>query len=168
MRKDFGGAARALVLPTAALVAVASFYPGRLELAVRIYALVLCAAVIALALSALRRALPPVRALEAPRARTAPQPVARLGRLEDAAALGVAGAFDLHHRLRPRLRTLARGLLASRRGISLDGDPDAARAALGEETWQLVRPDRPPPEDRLARGLGVPELATVVESLERV
>jgi hypothetical protein len=87
--------------------------------------------------------------------------------LEDEAALGVAGAFDLHHRLRPRLRPLAIGLLSSRQRISLDGDPEAARAALGPKTWDLVRHDRPPPEDRLARGIPISELRSVVETLER-
>jgi hypothetical protein len=83
-------------------------------------------------------------------------------------ALGIAGAFDLHHRLRPRLRTLAAELLATRRGISLNGAPGRARDLLGDETWELVREDRPPPEDRQARGLPINELRDVVESLERV
>jgi hypothetical protein len=80
----------------------------------------------------------------------------------------VAGAFDLHHRLRPRLRTIAQGVLSTRRRVSLDDEPTAARAALGDDTYELLRRDRLPPEDRLARGLPVPELRRVVESLERV
>jgi hypothetical protein len=59
-------------------------------------------------------------------------------------------------------------LLSTRRGISLDSQPDAARAALGGEAYDLVRPDRPPPENRLARGLPVAELDRVVQSLEGV
>ena len=31
---------------------------------------------------------------------------------------------------------------------------------VGEETWELVRPDRPAPEDRLARGISPQELDT--------
>jgi hypothetical protein len=31
-----------------------------------------------------------------------------------------------------------------------------------------VRPDRPPPEDRLARGLPIEDLRRIVESLERL
>jgi hypothetical protein len=88
--------------------------------------------------------------------------------LEHETALGVSGAFDLHHRLRPRLRKIATGLLAARRRVSLDDGPEPARAILGDETWDLVRRDRPPPENRLARGLPVTELRRVVDSLEQV
>lgn len=169
MRRDLWSATRLLVLPTVALIVVLAFFPGRSALAVRVFALVLCAAAIGLALAALRRALPPTTSPLLPSSRRrAPLQVARLGRLENELALGVAGAFDFHVRLRPRLRALAAGLLASRRGISLDAQPDAAREALEDETWQLVRRDRPPPEDRLARGLSRADLTRAVESLERL
>lgn len=168
MRRDLWSATRLLVLPTVALIVVLAFFPGRSALAVRVFALVLCAAAIGLALAALRRALPPTSPLLPSSRRRAPLQVARLGRLENELALGVAGAFDFHVRLRPRLRALAAGLLASRRGISLDAQPDAAREALEDETWQLVRRDRPPPEDRLARGLSRADLTRAVESLERL
>jgi hypothetical protein len=59
-------------------------------------------------------------------------------------------------------------LLTTRRRISLDAEPEAARAALGGEAYELVRPDRPPPQDRLARGLPADELGRVVRSLESV
>ncbi len=80
--------------------------------------------------------------------------------------LGASSSYDLHYRLRPTLRETAAGLLAVRRGITLDREPERARAALGEETWQLVRRDREPPEDRVARGLDAVRLRAVVESLE--
>jgi hypothetical protein len=35
-------------------------------------------------------------------------------------------------------------------------------------TWDLVRIDRPPPEDRLARGIAIQDLERVVVSLERL
>jgi hypothetical protein len=162
------GAARLLLLPTLALAVVVAFVPGRLALAVRMYALILCAVVVGYALRSLRLAYPTAEPLRSSRRRAdaVPRP-STLARIENETALGVASAFDLHHRFRPRLRALAGGLLATRRRMSLDGDPDAARAALGEETWQLVRRDRHAPEDRLARGLPVSELRSVVESLER-
>ncbi|HSI98317.1 MAG TPA: hypothetical protein VK926_08140 [Gaiellaceae bacterium] len=167
MRDDLRTAARILVVPTLALVTVAVFLPGRAGLSVRVYALVVCAVAIGIALSALRRALPPAGPLLPSATRLArPRPPATLSRLESDAALGVAGTFDLHHRLRPRLRALARELLAMRRGISLDDDPESARLALGDLTWDLVRSDRPPPADRLARGLTLPALNEVVEALE--
>lgn len=169
MSRDLIGALRLLVVPTIALAAIAMFAPGRVGLGVRIYALVLSAVALGLALSALRRAYPRARPLRSPtrRADGARRPLT-LTRLEDETALGVAGAFDFHHRLRPRLHQLALGLLATRRGVSLAAHPDAARGILGDETWHLVRRDAPPPEDRLARGLPIAELRRVVESLERL
>ena len=170
MRRDLSGAARALTLPTVALLAIVAFLPGRIDLAVRVYALVLCATVLIVALSALRRVYPPATPLVAApspeRARRTPPP--SLARMEHITALGVAGAFDLHHRLRPAVRALALELVWTRRRIWLDGDPEAARETLGEEAWALVRADRPRPEDRLARGIPSPSLGRVVDSLERL
>ena len=82
--------------------------------------------------------------------------------------LGVAGSFDLHFHFVPRLRSIASGLLASRRRISLETEPDAAHAVLGEPAWELVRPDRAAPEDRLSRGISPHELDQVVAALEAV
>jgi hypothetical protein len=170
LRSDLATAARLLVLPTAVFAFVLAFLPGRVELAIRVFALLLCGMGLVLMVIALRRAFPlstPLRPAERRRRepRTAPE---TLVRLEARAALGVAGAFDLHFRLRPRLRELASGLLASRRGIALDAQPERAREALGDETWDLVRENRPPPDDRLARGIPIRDLARVVESLENV
>jgi hypothetical protein len=169
MRRDTFTAIRFLIAPTLALGIVALVLPGRAGLAVRVYALVLCAVILRFAVTALRRAYPPTEPLSrgAARARGTGRP-ASLARLENEAALGVVGAFDLHHRLRPRLHKLAAGLVESRRRISLDRDPQAARAALGETAWELVRPDRPPPADRLARGLPISDLRSVVETFERL
>lgn len=170
MRRDLAGAIRLLVLPTLALVAIVVFLPGRVGLAVRIYALVLCGVALGLSLSALRRAYPAATSLRGPKGRRKKgrRPPPSLALIEHETALGVAGAFDLHHRLVPRLREQASGLLASRRRVHLASDPDSARRILGDETWDLVRTDRPPPEDRLARGIPPPDLRRVVESLERV
>jgi hypothetical protein len=68
----------------------------------------------------------------------------------------------------PRLRAVAAGLLSSRRNVSLAERPETARAILGEDTWELVRPDRPAPEDRLAKGIPSREFAHVVDALEGV
>ena len=170
MRADLLGAARFLVPATLALVFVAVFLPGRLELAARMYALVLCGLVLVLAIAALRRAYPPATALR-PKSRRRTErrrPPPTLARIEQETALGVAGSFDLHHHLRPRLRAIAGALLGTRRGVALDGDPQSARRLMGDETWELVRKDRPPPEDRLARGLAPSALHRVVDSLERI
>ena len=170
MRRDLAGGLRLLVMPTLALAIVAAFVPGRLGLAVRIYALVVCAGALGLALAALRRSYPPERPLRTSAAatRSRRQPPSTLGRIEHEAALGVAGSFDLHYRLVPRLRSIATGLLMSRRRISLDEQPEVAEAILGDRTWELVRAHRPAPEDRLGSGIPVAELGRVVDSLERL
>jgi hypothetical protein len=169
VRRDLVSALRALGVPTLVVLFVAGFASKWLGVAVRIYALYLCAIALLLVLSALRRAFPRAAPLRATTRRPSRfQHPASLSRLEQLSILGVAGAFDLHHRLRPRLRAIAQGVLATRRRVSLDAEPAAARAALGDETYELLRPDRRPPEDRLARGLPVADLRHVVESLERV
>jgi hypothetical protein len=170
VRRDLVRAARLLIAPTLALVAVALFLPGRLEICARVYALLVCAAALVVVLRALRRGYPPERPLvpRAKRPAATRRPPQGLARIEREAALGVAGAFDLHFRFRPRLHDIAAGLLEARRRISLDDEPDAARAVLGDATWELVRADRPPPEDRLGHGIPPAELISTVDSLERV
>jgi len=135
VRRNLKTAAKVLALPTVGLIVAAAWVPGKLDLVARIYALVLAAVVLAVALAALRRAYPAATPLGArvstePREHFASPPT--LLRLEQACALGVARSFDLHYRVRPRLREIAGPLLALRRGISLDRDPEAARRALGE------------------------------------
>jgi hypothetical protein len=169
VRRDLPGAARVLVLSTLALIVLALVAPGRLELGVRIYALVLCATAIVLVLLALRRAYPDETPLREPAAPAHGRvPPASLGRIEHEVALSAAGAFDLHFRLVPRLRSLAAGLLTSRRNVSLEASPDPARAILGEEAWELVRPDRPAPQERLGQGMSPGDLTRVVEALEAI
>lgn len=169
MRGDLFGAARALALPTLALIGIALVAPGRLELGVRIYALLVAATAIVLVLLALRRAYPAESALPTASSAVATRtPPPDLERIEHEVALAVAGSFDLHYRLVPRLRSLAAGLLAARRAVSLEKDPEAARAIVGAEAWALVRPDRAAPEERLGKGIPAGELACVVDSLEAV
>ena len=116
---------------------------------------------------ALRRGYPDETLLREP-APLAPRRSAptSLGRIEHEVALGVAGSFDLHFRLVPRLRTVAAGLLNSRRRVSLETSPDTARALLGDDAWALVRPDRPTPQDRLGQGIAPSDLGRAVGALE--
>lgn len=88
-----------------------------------------------------------------------------LARLERIVALGVAGAGDLHMRVRPRLRAIAVTLLAVR-GIDLDLSGERARSLLGDELWALVRPDRESPADPFAPGISAERLAVAVTALE--
>ena len=163
-------AARLLLLPTIALVVVAVFVSGRLEQAVRVYALLACAVVLGLAIQALRRSFPDAGPL-GPAGRDRDRPPERprsLGQVEGEVALGGGDAASFHYRLRPRLRLIAAGLLEDRRGVSLDGEPEKARALLGDETWALVRPDRPEPADRHAPGVPLGALERAVVSLENL
>jgi len=161
--------AEAVLLPTAALAATLLLAPGRAELAVHVYVLVLLAAGLAItvaAISAAHASAPSAfdSALRRPHPR--PERLPELVRLEREAALAQSSAFDLHYRLRPVLREIAAGLLAWRHGVDLDRDSGRARRLLGTETWQLVRPDRPPPLDRLGPGIDAAALDRVVASLE--
>jgi len=144
--------------------------PGRAELAVHVYVLVLAAIGLGHLLAALRNALPPRRPSpfdNALRTRARPaQRIPELERMEREVALGLATAFDLHYRLRPRLRRIATELLAARRGIDLDASPDAARRALGDDAWEIVRGDLEPPRERFAPGLDIGSLRLAVTALE--
>jgi hypothetical protein len=77
-------------------------------------------------------------------------------------------AFHLHVRLRPILREIAAHRLWMRFGVDLDREQERARELMGSEVWELVRPERPPPSDRLAAGPRASDLRVVVEDLERL
>jgi len=96
---------------------------------------------------------------------TAPQPLELL-RMERDLELGIAGAGNAQHRLLPILREAAAARLASRHGIELERRPDAAQALLGEDVWELLRPDRPEPADRFDPGVPRDRVAAVIERVE--
>ena len=120
--------------------------------------------------AAMRNALPPRRpsafdaALRDSRGHV--QRIPELEKMEREVALGLATAFDLHYRLRPRLRRIATALLTARRGIELDASPEAARRALGDDAWEIVRGDREPPQERFAAGVEIASLRRAVSALE--
>ena len=156
---------------TLALVVALAVVPGRAEIVLRAYVLLLAAFVLARLLARLRSSLPEQRGASPVDAALSRRPlrvarVAELEKIEREVTLGMTTAFDLHFRLRPTLRRIASELLRARRGIDLDANPAAARRALGEETWELVRVDREPPHDRFGRGLDLDSLRNVVVSLE--
>jgi hypothetical protein len=96
------------------------------------------------------------------RKRTEPTRPSELVRIEREITLGASSAGHLHTRLLPLLRDAA----TARLGIDFDLHPGRARAALGEETWELLRPDRPAPVDRNAPGLPLRRVRAVVDRLE--
>ncbi len=163
--------ARLPLVVTLVLAFVLLAAPGRAGIAAHVYALVLAAIGLGYLVALLRDALPPHRpsefdaALRRPRVSPA-RPIPELERMEREVALGLATAFDLHFRLRPRLRRIATALLASRRGIDLDASPEAARRALGDDAWEIVRGDREPPHERFAAGLDIASLRRAVSALE--
>lgn len=157
-------------LLTVVLVVVLIVLPGRTELVLHVYALTIAAIALLHLVHAVRTAHPVSAAspfdaaLRKPTRRDERLP--ELARVEREVSLGLATAFDLHYRLRPPLRRIAGELLAARRGIDLDGTPEAARKALGDETWEIVRADREPPRDRYGAGAELATLHAVVTSLE--
>ena len=102
-----------------------------------------------------------------PRRRTGRDQPRSLRQVEVAVRLSVSktGAHELHYRLRPVLRELSISRLR-RHQVDLDTAPVVARAALGEELWQIVRPDRPAPDDPNGRGVALGALGSMVERLE--
>lgn len=100
-----------------------------------------------------------------PRGRRRQPRLRSLEELEHSLDFALTTAFDLHFRLRPHLVAIAGHRLAAR-GVSLDRQPEAARRLLGPELHELVRPDRPHPQDRNAGGIELARLERAVAVLE--
>ena len=105
------------------------------------------------------------RSLRPPPSREETRP-AGLARLERIVYLAAVNAFDVHMRLRPRLRRIAEHRLASRRGLRLESLE--ARELLGEELADLLRSDRRRPEDPFAPGIPLERQRDALERLERI
>jgi hypothetical protein len=88
------------------------------------------------------------------------QPVPELERALREVTLATATAYDLHFRLLPHLREIAQCRL------------ERAGKTSGPDTlgpwWDLLRPDRPEPDDRFAPGIKQAELRALVGDLERM
>jgi hypothetical protein len=93
------------------------------------------------------------------------QPVELL-RMERELELGIADATHAHRRLLPLLRAAAEARLSSRYGVELDRRPESAEALLGEDVWELLRPDRPEPADRHGPGVPRERVTAVIARLE--
>jgi hypothetical protein len=94
-----------------------------------------------------------------------PEPVELL-RMERELVLGSADADHAHRRLLPLLRATASARIAARHGFELERRPEAAEALLGEDAWELLRPDLPAPEDRHGPGVPRKRVAAVIERVE--
>ena len=98
----------------------------------------------------------------------APERPPELTRLEREVYLGMTGQFFLHRRLRPTLREIAEQRLRDCHGVELDSGNADVLAALGDDGWELLRPDRKEHWNPDAAGIGLPELERVVAALERI
>jgi hypothetical protein len=88
------------------------------------------------------------------------RPLPELERTQREVTLATATAYDLHVRLLPHLREIAQCRL-ERTGKTAGPD------TLGR-WWELLRPDRPEPDDRFAPGIKQAELRALVSDLERM
>ena len=163
---------RLVLLPTIVLGVALAIAPQRATLEVHVWLLVVLALALHVSLAVVHAAYartpsPFVASLRRPPAPAEHRPDALL-RLERVMSMAGSTAFDVHFRLRPTITALASELLSSRRGIDLDHEPDRARAALGEDVWDLVRPDRPQPSEPHDTGMGEDALDSVVTTLEHI
>jgi hypothetical protein len=117
------------------------------------------------ALRALSHTLPPLRRAAPASASSAGEGTGDREHLDRVVSAATSHAGELHLRLRPILREIAANGLR-RRGVDLDAEPQAAQELLAPETWELVRPDRPRPDDAFARGLAPARLNAVLDDLE--
>ena len=89
-------------------------------------------------------------------------------RVEQLDALSRRLTADVHHRLRPLVSEIAAARLARRHGVDLTRRPEQACELVGPRTWELVRPDREPPDERSLRGWSERELRELVDELEQI
>lgn len=161
--------ALALSLGASALVGlgvVVLVSPGAPALTVEIYLFVVAALALTGVVLGVARALPraePSPLLQPPRSQ-------QFGQLESVARalqLAEVSSFKLHTVLRPIVSEIAAARL-TRHGVSLERQPERARALLGAQTWELVRPDREAPARFDRGGCSKDELRAIVDSLEAI
>jgi hypothetical protein len=155
------------LLATLAAAAVVVAVPHATTLVTQAYvgflALAAISACLQMLASSYRPARPPERTSVA---RTARDPIAaELERLHRQIELATTTAADLHAFGRPMLREIAVPLLLLH-NVDLDREPGRARRLLGQDLWELVRPNRPRPSDPDASGLSTQQLALLVDRLE--
>ena len=67
------------------------------------------------------------------------------------------------------LQTLIRHALKENRDVHIAlARVNEARALLGPDLWELLRPDRPAPDDRTAAGISLVAVERMVDDLERL
>jgi hypothetical protein len=143
---------------------VALAQPNVRDVTLRVYVFLLGALLMLGVVAAAGDSVPRRRRSELERALSEPsdreQRVPELERIEREVTLATATAYDLHSRLLPHLREIAQCRLEQAGKTS---GPDT----LGR-WWELLRPDRPEPDDRFAPGIKHAELRALVGDLERM
>jgi len=172
MRRRLLVALEALAVPTLLLVVGIVLAPGRASLVAHIYVVVVGGGVLFALAVRLARSLhaqrPSPFELGLVPHREPAMRIQQLEQLEREVTLGSQSAWDLHARLAPTLRQTAAALLSTRRGIDLEREPGRAADVLGHEVWELVRPDRSPPDDRHQPGVDLARLDRTLDTLERL
>jgi hypothetical protein len=138
--------------------------PSIRDTTVRVYVFVVGGLLMLAIVAAAGDALPRRRVSDFDRALAAgpmpDKPLPELEKLNREVTLATASAYDLHFRLLPHLREIAQCRL-ERNGHT------ASPETLGR-WWELLRPDRPAPEDRFAPGITQADLRALIADLDRM
>jgi hypothetical protein len=170
-RLRWKGSALVLTVTSVILLTTAMAVPRYAQASAQIFVIVLGALVIRLLVRAVRVAtsapgpFPFDQALHEPPEQEIPR-ATEPDRIAFEVGASTYRALELHHRFRRRLRRLAADRLAVEHGVELDTDRDAARSLLGEEAWDLLRPDHEPPEDRFGPGMPIEDIRKIVTAVE--
>ena len=134
MRRRLLAVGAAGVAALVVLVIVLAAVPDRRALALQVYAFGLCAIVLLWLLGRTGAARDESSAFEEARRVGPPddEAVVDLARVEREVTLGVANAYDLHYRLRPRIRAIVTSRLAGGLGAR---PPRPAAPARPPRTW---------------------------------
>jgi len=172
MRSERSRIATAVTLTTGVLVVVLGIGPASVRQILAVYVLVLAAIGLA-ALTRIARSaseLPPPSAFDAALQVHVVDPMRppELVLTEREITLGTSSAGHLHRRLLPLLREAASARLSAGHNVDLARRPEAAHALLGDDAWELLRPDRPEPLDRNDPGIPLSRLRDLISAVEKL
>lgn len=153
-----------LLLASLAAGAGVAFVPEHRSTVAHVYVLVAGAILARIALAVMGDALPVRRRSPFDDSLVAAAPtedrLPELERVQREVTLATVTAYDLHLRLLPAVREIASARL------------ERSGRTPGPETlgrwWDLLRPDRPAPENRFAPGLSHDDLRALVRDLEKM
>lgn len=148
-----------IAVATIVFVAVAGAGPVRFQTIAAGYALALAAIALAALTGAIRASQQRTQSRfhqELTRRPEHPGRPTELIRVSRNLMLARTSAGHAHERLRPLLWSIA------------EARSPRARRELGEDVWELVRPDAPPPADRNGPGVPLRRIRAAVDALERL